>query len=85
MVVELCEGSNITVDVRDTALSVGDYSSNGGASLTITGGSYNYKSIWAAAAGMFVDTGAVATVLGGVIQGGKYGNGMDAPAAMMSP
>ena len=29
--------------------------------------------------------GAVATVLGGVIQGGKYGNGMDVPAAMMSP
>ena len=43
MVVELCEGSNITVDNegdRSPALSVGDDSSNGGASLTITGGSY---------------------------------------------
>jgi hypothetical protein len=82
MVVELCEGSNITVDVRDTpALIVGDFSSNGGTSLTITGGSYTSKY----APGMFVNEGAVATVLGGMIQGGKYGAGMDVPAAMMSP
>jgi len=81
MVVELCKGSNITVDVRDTpALIVGDDSSNGGASLTITGGSYTSKY----APGMFVNEGAVATVLG-MIQGGKYGAGMDVPAAMMSP
>jgi hypothetical protein len=43
MVVELCKGSNITAgDVGNwtPALIVGDYSSNGGASLTITGGSY---------------------------------------------
>jgi hypothetical protein len=74
MVVELCEGSNITVDNEDDwspALSVGDYSSNGGASLTITGGSY--KSIYND--GMAVNGGAVATVLGGMI-GSQYGRGM---------
>ena len=43
MVVELCNGSSITVDNENywsAALIVGDDSSNGGASLTITGGSY---------------------------------------------
>jgi hypothetical protein len=76
MVVELCEGSNITVDNEDnflSALVVGDGSSNGGASLTITGGSYksiNYGN------GMEVNGGAVVTVLGGTIQGGEYGGGM---------
>ena len=75
MVVELCEGSNITVDNENNhspALIVGDYSSNGGASLTITGGSY--KSIYSN--GMQVNGGAVATVLGGMI-GSQYLHGMN--------
>jgi hypothetical protein len=77
MVVELCEGSNITVDNENyysAALIVGDESSNGGASLTITGGSYEAISMWGF--GMFVNEGSVATVLGGMIQGGEYGYGM---------
>jgi hypothetical protein len=75
MVVELCEGSNITVDndkYYSPALTVGDYSSNGDASLTITGGSY--KTI-KKGDGMVVKGGSVATVLGGTLQGGKYGGG----------
>ena len=69
MVVELCEGSNITVDNEGRwlpALIVGGSPSNGGASLTITGGSY--KSI--TADGMDVKGGSIATVLGGTIQAG---------------
>jgi hypothetical protein len=72
MVVELCEGSNITVDNYWPALIVGDYSSNGGASLTITGGSYKATYY----DGMEVNYRAVATVLGGTIQGGQDGYGM---------
>jgi hypothetical protein len=70
MVVELCEGSNITVaneNKRLPALIV-----KGGASLTITGGSY--KSTDGTA--MYVYPGAVATVLGGMIEGGNRGDGM---------